>query len=717
MVLILIQQCENKVSFNSKFKNYGAIFSLSVLLASISTAYADTKDIEKISVHTQKQAYRGNAPLAQLPQSYEIIEADQLSDMGIANFQTALGLSSSIARQNNFGGLWESFAIRGFSGDENLPSAYLINGFSAGRGFSGLRDTSNIQFIEILKGPGSALYGRGEPGGTINIVTKKPQFEQQGYVSAELGSDEHTRFEGDFTSALSNQVAFRINGAYEDSGSFRDTVESEKLALAPSLLYKITEQTSITYELEYVDQAIPFDRGIPVLAGIDIDHSTFYGEPNDGPMDVAALGHQFTLDHQLNQDWTLSFGAGYRTSSLEGYSTEIELSPGRQLLYVDGETVSRQRRYRDYDASDMSFRVELSGHVNALNIEHNILVGADTYDYELDSLQNRWRVGWGSGDTSYSINAYNPVYGQAASELAPSQDRTEEQTAWGIYFQDQLTLSENLKALVGLRYDKFEQDITNHFNSDVASQSQSEFNPRLGLTYQLAEPVMFYVNYAEGFRPNSGADVNGAAFEPEKSESFEFGARWQSNDDTVVASFALFSTEKSNILTSDPVNSGFSMALGEAQSSGVEFDLTATLLENTELLVNYAYTDAHTNNDMINPDWGVDIPSGSRLINVPEHTANISLQHFTAVANYDLKLGMHVQYVGERLGETIDPTYELDGYTLTNLFGKVAVNDKVSFNASIENIFDESYIANSYSALWNMPGKPLTYTASIQYSF
>ena len=199
-------------------------------------------------------------------------------------------------------------------------------------------------------------------------MTKKPQFEQQGCVSAELGSDEHTRFEGDFTSALSNQVAFRINGAYEDSGSFRDTVESEKLALAPSLLYKITEQTSITYELEYVDQAIPFDRGIPVLPGIDIDHSTFYGEPNDGPMDVAALGHQFTLDHQLNQDWTLSFGAGYRTSSLEGYSTEIELSPGRQLLYVDGKTVSRQRRYRDYDASDMSFRVELSGHVNALNI-------------------------------------------------------------------------------------------------------------------------------------------------------------------------------------------------------------------------------------------------------------------------------------------------------------------------------------------------------------
>jgi iron complex outermembrane receptor protein len=228
---------------------------------------------------------------------------------------------------------------------------------------------------------------------------------------------------------------------------------------------------------------------------------------------------------------------------------------------------------------------------------------------------------------------------------------------------------------------------------------------------------MVYFNYAEGFRPNSGADVNGTAFEPEKSESVELGARWHSKNDDLVASVALFSTEKSNILTSDPVNSGFSMALGEAQSSGVEFDLTAAVMKNTELLVNYAYTDAHTNNDMNNPDWAVDIPSGTRLINVPEHTANIILQHFASVSSYDVKLGMHVQYVGERLGETIDPSYELDGYTLTNIFGKLTLNDKVSINASVENIFDENYIANSYSALWNMPGKPLTYKTSIQYSF
>ena len=674
-------------------------------------------DIEKIEVISYKQAYRGNVPIKELPQAVSVISAQELDAMGISNFQTALSLDSSLSRQNNFGGLWESFAIRGFSGDENLPSAYLINGFSAGRGFSGLRDTSNIESIEVLKGPASALYGRGEPGGTVNIITKKPQFEQQGYLKLSAGEYAHQRLEGDYTSGITDDIAFRINGSYEDSESFRDTIESKKTAITPSIFVKLGDDTSLTYEFEYVDQEVPFDRGIPVLPGVNISPETFLGEPSDGPMEVEAMGHQLTLQHQINADWFLSLGAGYRDSSLEGYSSEIELSPGRQLLYADGETVSRQRRYRDYDAKDASLRVELNGSFDALGTKHNVLIGADGYDYELHSIQERWRTAWGSGDTTFSINAYNPVYGQTAPETSPTQDNLEEQNAFGIYLQDQMALSEKVNLLIGVRFDKFEQDITNNFSGNTVSQSKSEVNPRIGISYQVDDGVTLYSNYAEGFRPNSGADANSNAFEAEKSESIEAGVKWSLFNDVLSGTVALFKTEKSNILTADPINSGFSVALGKAESSGIELESRFNLTENTVLDIGYTYIDAHTVNDMTNPDWGVSIAVNSQLINVPKHTLNMSLIHYAEVADTPLQLGAHVLSVSDRLGETIDPDYELPSYTIVNLFGTLNINDNITLQANIENLFDKEYFANSYSALWTMPGQPRRINASISYNF
>ena len=674
-------------------------------------------NVEIIEVISYKQAYRGNVPFKDLPQAVSVISAQELDAMGISNFQTALSLDSSLSRQNNFGGLWESFAIRGFSGDENLPSAYLINGFSAGRGFSGLRDTSNIESIEILKGPASALYGRGEPGGTVNIITKKPQFEQQGYLKLSAGEYAHQRLEGDYTSGITDEIAFRINGSYEDSESFRGSIKSKKTAITPSIFVKLGDDTSLTYEFEYVDQEIPFDRGIPVLIGVNIAPETFLGEPSDGPMKVEAMGHQLSLQHQINADWFLSLGAGYRDSSLEGYSSEIELSPGRQLLYADGETVSRQRRYRDYDAKDASLRVELNGSFDALGTKHNVLIGADGYDYELHSIQERWRTAWGSGDTTFSVNAYNPVYGQTAPETSPTQDNLEEQNAFGIYLQDQMALSKKVNLLIGVRFDKFEQDITNNFSGNAVSQSKSEVSPRIGISYQVDDGITLYSNYAEGFRPNSGADANSNAFEAEKSESIEAGVKWSLFDDVLSGTVALFKTEKSNILTADPINSGFSVALGKAESSGIELDSRFNLTENTVLDIGYTYINAHTVNDMTNPDWGVSIAANSQLINVPKHTLNMSLIHYAEVADTPLQLGAHVLSVSDRLGETIDPDYELPSYTIFNLFGTLNINDNITLQANIENLFDEEYFANSYSALWTMPGQPRRISASISYNF
>ena len=704
------------------------LFMVSMLTAAVSVGItanvsaqeqSSADDVETIEVIKHRQPYRGDVPIKSLPQSVDVVSGALLRDTGINDLQNALDFTSGVARQNNFGGLWDSFAIRGFAGDENLPSGYLVNGFSAGRGYSGRRDTSNVDSIEVLKGPGSALYGRSEPGGTINIITKKPQFDQEGYIQATIGTYDLYRIEGDYTNAITDDIAFRINGAYDDAGSFRDTVESKKLALTPSITYRMNDTTSLTYELEVLDQEAPFDRGIVVLdynfGTVPIE--TFYGEPNDGPMEIEGTGHQLTLQHDINSDWNVLVGINYRDSSFEGNSTEVELSTGRQLVYTDGETVSRQRRYRDYDATDLSGRVELSGTVKAAGMTHHILLGADAYDYQLDQFQTRWRTAWGAGDTTYSVDLLNPQYGQEQPEMSPIWDTREEQTSYGIYFQDQIDITDQWKLLTGLRFDDFDQTYYNYLSDTVTDQSQTALSPRIGLVYEISPLYTIYTSYSEGFRPNSSSDINGNAFEPEESKSYEAGLKFNNADESVNGTIALFRTEKTNVLTADPVNSAYSAALGEAESQGIEVDVNAYIGTDTTVTLAYAYVDAETSNDIINIDWGVEIPAGSRLINVPEHKVNLTALHFFELAGNESRVGVSITYVGDRLGETIDPNYVLPSYTTVKLFGIVDITEKLSISADIDNLFDKEYYASSYSALWTQPGTPLTAKLSVKYAF
>lgn len=188
---------------------------------------------DNIIVTGTRQAYRGDFEPLETPQAEQVLDLEAIEDAGAFDLVSALDLSASVARQNNFGGLWNAFAVRGFVGDENLPSNYLVNGFNAGRGFSGPRDISGIEAVEVLKGPKAALFGRGEPGGTINIVTKRPTFEAAGRLRAAFGRFEQYRVDGDFQTALTDDIAVRFVGFWEDAESFRDTVETNRFGFTP----------------------------------------------------------------------------------------------------------------------------------------------------------------------------------------------------------------------------------------------------------------------------------------------------------------------------------------------------------------------------------------------------------------------------------------------------------------------------------------------------
>lgn len=272
-----------KISFNRTTR--WCVSSFVTLLLSPTISYAEDaelKPVENITVIGNRQAYQGDFTVLETPQAELVISEEVLKSAGVVDLVQALDLSASVARQNNFGGLWNSFAIRGFVGDENLPSNYLVNGFNAGRGFGGPRDLSGIESVEVLKGPRAALFGRGEPGGTINLVTKRPTFERDGEIVLSAGSFNTYRTDVDWTSPVSDMVAVRLVGFYEDAESYRDTVETSKYGLNPSVAILFSDQTKLNYELEYTQQEIPFDRGVVAMnneLGV-IPESRFLGEPS-----------------------------------------------------------------------------------------------------------------------------------------------------------------------------------------------------------------------------------------------------------------------------------------------------------------------------------------------------------------------------------------------------------------------------------------------------
>jgi iron complex outermembrane receptor protein len=681
-----------------------------------------------IVVTGQRQQYRGDVPVKDIPQSIQVLDSQVLKELNVTRLDTALDLASGISRQNNFGGLWDAFAVRGFAGDENFPSGFLVNGFNGGRGYGGPRDASNIDKIEVLKGPNGAVFGRGEPGGTVNIITKKASVSDTfGSFGIKGGSYDNFRVEADFNLAISDKIAIRVNGASEQADSFRDTIHTQKIVASPSVLLKLSDATSLTYEMEFVDQKVPFDRGVVAVNGKLglIPRSRYLGEPGDGPTHVKALGHQGQLQQELGgNDWVLIVGAGYRDTSFRGYSSDPELALGRQILDNDGKTLSRQRRLRDYGTTNTVFRGEISGKVMLGSIVNHVLVGADWDRFEINLLQLRYRppnyvAGSPVTAANNAVNIFTPVYGQRPTPNATIQNSTEVQRSWGVYFQDQIDLGDRLKVRFGGRFDHFRQHITNRLAGAVSPPVfvKERFSPTAGILYELTDTFSVYAGYGTGFRPNSGIDAAGQPFTPETSKSYEAGLRYTSPGNGITATLAAYTMAKNNILTSDPVNAGFSIAGGKAKSKGIEADITAKLPGDLNIIATYAYTDAHWSSASLDPNFAALIKPGDPLINIPKHAANLLVtKGFEVGENGKLTIGAGVNTISKRLGETASKFF-LPSYTLVRALASYEPSEHVRIGVDVTNLFDKVYYASSYSQFWVQPGAPRTVMGHVTFSF
>ncbi|PNG13439.1 TonB-dependent siderophore receptor [Stutzerimonas stutzeri] len=661
----------------------------------------DGEGVRRYQARRSGSATKTDTPLDEVPQAVSVIPATVLDDLRSPRIEKALDYAGGVARQNDFGGLtMYEYSIRGLT-----TSEFYKDGFSVNRGYMNPQDPSNVQRIDVLKGPASSLYGRGDPGGTINIVSKRPQNDRFARLDLSAGRWDRYRSSLDVNTLLDDEgtMLYRMNLAVEDNKSFRDYRSSERQFFAPAFSWELSPQTRLLVQAEVIRSSQVFDRG--VVAPNDhlgsVSRSDFFGEPGDGEIDNNNESLQAEIEHDLNASWTVRLASHYKQGRLNGGATEAS------FLADDARTLNREYRYRDFDWQDSITQLELRGLVYTGDIEHNLLIGTEYERYAKDERLMRTRP-------ISTIDIPEPVYGQPRPlfSVGPggrSTDRHELVHSRSLNLQDQMRLSEKLFGVIGARYDHYEHRLDNEVTGTRTEQTHEKITPRIGALYQLTPEVGVFANASQSFKPNTGAPRpgTGTSFDPEEGVGYEAGFKFDLLDSRLGMTVAAFYLTKENVLTADPADSTYQIAAGEVRSRGIDLQLTGQLTDEVRVIGAYAYVDAEVTKDNT-------LVSGSRLLNVPEHSGSLlGVYEFLDGGLKGLELGGGVNYVGDRSGNVADSGFELPGYTTVDLLARYKATQDLTLGVNLNNAFDRTYYERSYSNVWVMPGEPRNLSLSL----
>ena len=667
------------------------------------TASAERADgpVQGYRATRSASATRTDTAIHETPQSISVVPAQVVEDIGATRLEDALDYAGGVERGNNFGGQGlTEFLVRGFSTQE-----FYRNGFAVNRGYPNMPDASTLERIELLRGPASMLYGRGDPGGTFNIVSKQPQAERRTVLGSQVNTDGLRRGTLDTTGALDESAAFtyRLNLVAEGSDSFRDHVESERYNIAPVLRWQLSDDTALILEGDYLHNRHPMDRGLtryPNQAG-DLSRDRFLGEESAGKLTNQNATTQLRLEHQLDSQWMLRGGIQYLDGSLDGGAVE------NNGLAADGRTVGRNYSERWLDWNDLAVQANLEGHFDAAGLAHTLLLGVEFDDFNYDSQIDRS----GGATSDFPIDLYDPVYGQPLPALTRTTTYDDENLkSYAFFLQDQIALTERLTAQVGARLERFEQRYENKLTPAGSwDQAHNAVSPRFGLIYDLTEELAVYANTSRSFKPNRGADRSSQAFDPEKGIAHEVGIKYELPEHDLSVTAALFHITKENVLTSDPVDSNYQVAAGEARSRGFDISVAGNITPQWRVIGGYAYVDAE-----VTESSSALMPAGTRLANVPRHSFNLlDTYEFAEGPLAGLGVGMGVKYVGDRKGGATSTAFDMDAYTTVDLLAYYPLTERVRLNLNLNNLFDEEYEERAWGNIWAYPGAPRTLQAGI----
>lgn len=648
-------------------------------------------------------ATRTDTSIHETPQSISVVSKDVVEDLGATRLQDALDYAGGVGRANNFGGQGlTTFTVRGFTTGE-----FYRNGFPINRGYPNMPDANTIERLEVLRGPATMLYGRGDPGGTFNVVSKQPLAERTVTLGSQLNDQGMKRGTLDASGPLDEEgrLAYRLNVVGEGGDTFRDHVETERYGVTPVITWQATDDTKVTFEGDFMRNNHPLDRGLtrfPNQRGTP-SRDTFWGDKDAGKLHNDNNMAQLRFEHALSDNWTLGGGFQWLDGSLKGNAIEAN---GRDSLGADGRTLQRNFNYRKLEWTDKDYQLNLTGHFSTGGFDHTLLTGIEYEDYDYKSIIQRSSAVAGT----YPIDIFDPVYGQTRPALTrtPTHDKENLKT-YAAFVQDQVALTERLKVLAGARFERFEHDYQNYVGKSWQA-ADNAVTPRVGVIYDLTDTVAVYADAARSFKPNTGASREGGGFAPEKGKSYEMGIKWEALDRQLSVDAAIYQIEKKNVLTTDPVDNTFSVAAGQVRSRGFDLNVAGNLTPEWRVIGGYAYVDAEVTRDNT-------LRSGTRLMNIPRNSFSLlNVYEFQDGALKGLGLGAGGKYVDQRAGQTANTAFSMDAYTVVDLLGYYKVNEQVRLNLDVKNLFNREYEEGAFGNIYAYPGAPRTVQVGIAYT-
>ncbi|MEH2447974.1 MAG: TonB-dependent siderophore receptor [Nostoc sp.] len=663
-----------------------------------------TGEQDGYSVPDSTTATRTDTPQRDIPQSIQVIPQQVIKDQQITRISDAVRNVSGVTPQGGYAGSTDNYNIRGFTTYDNLR-----NGFAVQDNFV---NPTNIERIEVLKGPASVLYGQFEPGGVVNYITKQPLSEP--YYSAEFtaGSFSAYRPSIDISGPLNldKTLLYRLNAAYENFGSFIDFNHQETFAIAPALTYKIDDATTLTLEYEYLKLDRVFNDGLPAYPSVfKAPISRFLGEPDDH-FSKETNSVFLNVNHRFSKN--IQFRSGF--SATVNNSEESEFRP--DSIDADGRTVRRRFAAGPGYYQNYSLQNDLISNFSTGSIQHQLLVGLEwnKYIYGYDYLRS-------TASLTPSLDLFNPVYGAsrpAEFDEAAERDRNDRNTI-AVYLQDQVTLLPNLKLLVGGRYDfihrKNRVQLLDSLGRDPIDDATIDrlyneaFSPRVGIVYQPIEPISIYASYSRSFNPSSSQTADRTQLPPERGTQYEIGLKAELIKDRLSATFAAYDITKENVATTDPTpgNSDFSIAAGEVKSRGLEFDVSGQVLPGWNVIASLFHNDAFVSKDNT-------LPVGDSLVNAPGIGGSLWTTYEIQTGDWKgFGFGGGVFYTGDREAE-LPNTFKIPSYVRADatIFYK---RDNWRVGLNFKNLFDTQYYDSQ--GYYLRPGAPLTVLGTFSVQF
>ena len=695
--------------------------------------------------------------LKEVPQSVGYVTKELILDQGATTVNEVVKNISGVNQNSSY----NDFSIRGFRATGNRNSGNLLNGMRAQTSLWKQSSLANIERVEVIKGPASALFGNAAPGGVINRITKKPLFENKNSITVGVGSWNTLKTYGDFTGPLNPKktLLYRLNLGYEKTDSFRDLQGSESIIAAPSFSYIPNEKTHINVDFVYQNFNGKIDRGQSVPADGNV-----YSTPISRSLSTAndflkentlnttiALTHKFSDHISLN---AIYLNSSYSEDMLEHTQANLyykQIGNGANAFrYADPNKVMMTANQRKRYFANNSFNTYFNFNFNTGILKHKLLVGYDYFISEQKAGSSSISAqGYLSKDKTKVVNTYtttanvlagsvqtpttnvpvfdlyDPIAGNAYKDISKyiwKQNTLNpyEEYSHGVYVQEQIDIS-IVKLLIGLRQEWFTETLNKETTKEISRQT-SAFIPRVGLVVEASENINLYSTWVKGFQPQganiqSDPDRYGGPFDYMKSELYEVGLKTEWFNKRLSATLAVFKITQENSLEQSPKagKADWRVPVDE-ESNGFELDVVGEILPNFSVVANYAYTDARIvklKEEGAIKDLNVQRPS------TPRHAANLWTKYiFESGSLKGLGAGIGVSYASERLGQVgrRATAASYPDYTLLNAVLYYKVKD-VQLQLNVNNVLNRTYWISGYDNLRNFPGAPRNINVSVTYQF